>query len=258
VVVYVCTAKLPMIFGTQAYTLILTAEPALSELRVSGSAAQVTRASTALGQLMLLASGLIACVLLATNQGFVTWWLGPEQYGGTTLTVLLLAAMTTRHLTFTLGHILYCFGYEKALAVLGLADGLVTVGGTVGLVALLGPSGAALGSLLGVCLVSLPLSLYFLAKDGAVPVRSLLGCHLPWLWRFVLLAGLLMLLARVWLPADPVRLLAAGCGVCCLYGLTMWPVVRRSPLWVFLEPYLAALQARLNLTRRVGPERPLP
>jgi hypothetical protein len=57
---------------------------------------------------------------------------------------------------------------------------------------------------------------------------------------------------------DPVRLVAAGCGVCCLHGLTMWPVVRRSPLWVFLEPHLVALKARLNLTRRASPEGPFP
>jgi O-antigen/teichoic acid export membrane protein len=246
VVVYACTAKLTVIFSTQAYTLVTTAEPALSELRVSGSPERVVRASTALGQLMLLASGLIACVLLATNEGFVHWWLGPEQYGGATLTVLLLVVMLTRHTTFTLGHILYCFGYERALALMGLADGVVTVAGTVVLVALLGPCGAALGSLLGVCLVGLPLSLYLLARDAGVPLAALLRCHAPWLWRFVLLAGFLAALTRFWLPSGAVALTAAGLGVCCLYGVIMWPVVRRSPLWVFLGPQLAALQARLS------------
>jgi O-antigen/teichoic acid export membrane protein len=245
VVVYACTAKLTMVFSTQAYALIITAEPALSELRVSAAPERVMRASTALGQLMLLASGLIACVLLATNQGFVTWWLGPEQYGGTALTVLLLAAMLTRHLTFTFGHILYCFGYEKALALMGLADGAVTVGGTILLVALLGPCGAALGSLLGVCLVSLPVSLYLLARDAGMPLGAMLRCHVPWLWRFGLLAASLLAFTRVWLPVGAPALIAAGVGVCCLYGLVMWPVLSRSPLWVFLEPHLTALRARL-------------
>src|SRR5262249_51794304 len=118
VVVYACTGKLTSIFANQAYALVTTAEPALSELKVSQSVAHIVRVATALSQMMMLLSGLIACVVLATNQAFVLWWVGADRYGGLALTALLVAGMLTRHLTFTVGHILYCFRYEKVLAVI--------------------------------------------------------------------------------------------------------------------------------------------
>src|SRR5262249_42657978 len=102
VVIYTCTAKLISLSTTQVCGLATVAGPALSELRVSGRGGQLLRASTALGQLVLLSSGLVAGVILATNEGFVSWWVGPGLYGGTTLTLLLLGVMVARHLSFTL------------------------------------------------------------------------------------------------------------------------------------------------------------
>ena len=141
-VVYACTGKLINLFSQQAYALITTAEPGLSQLRVSASMSRVVRAATVLSQLMLLFTGLIACVVLATNEGFVGWWVGADRYAGAELTGLLLAVMIVRHLTFTMRHLLYCFGYERALALIGLADGAATVGATLFLVPFFGPIGS--------------------------------------------------------------------------------------------------------------------
>jgi O-antigen/teichoic acid export membrane protein len=238
VVVYVCTSKAVSLLANQVYLLATTADPALCEVRAGGSREHVGRVSAALSQLTLLASGLVAAVVLATNEGFVGWWVGPEQYGGNALTAWLLAAMLARHLTFTLCHLLYCFGREKALALLLLADGVVVVGGVVALVALLGPVGAPLGSLLGVCLVTLPGCLVLLARDAGVTPLALLRCHFPWMWRFAALVLALAALGQVWRPRDLPGLAITGLGVGLAYALVMLPMSLRSQLGPYLRPRL--------------------
>jgi O-antigen/teichoic acid export membrane protein len=239
VVVYVCTAKLVNILAVQTYTLVLTAEPALSELRAAGQASRVAQVGTALRELMLLASGLVACVVLSTNEGFVTWWVGTDWYAGNGLTYLLLATMMARHLTFTLGHLLFCCGYERALAVLGVLDGTAAVAGGLLLIPHLGLAGAALGSLLAVVLLHLPACLCLLARDSQLSLLALARAHRPWVLRFVPLAAGLGLLGWVWKPADLLSLTLTGLGVCLAYVLLMIPAVRRSPLWPYFRPRLA-------------------
>ncbi len=246
VVVYACTGKTITLLGNQIYVLATTADPALSEVRVGGSREQMARISAALSQLTLLASGLVAVVVLATNEGFVGLWVGAQLYGGTMLTVWLLVSMLLRHLTFTLGHLLYCFGYERALAFLLLADGLVTVAGVLELVALAGPAGAPLGSLLGVCLTSLPVSLYLLARDSGLTPLGLLRCHWPWLWRFTGLVLVLVLVGQVWKPRELPGLAATGAGVGLAYGLLMLPMSLRSQMGPYLRPRLLGLWIRLT------------
>jgi O-antigen/teichoic acid export membrane protein len=239
VVVYVCSSKLVSILAVQTYTLVLTAEPALSELRAAGQAGRVAQVATALRELMLLVSGLVACVILSTNEGFVNWWVGAEQYAGNGLTYLLLATMITRHLTFTLGHLLFCCGYARALAVFGLLDGAATVLGGALLVPHFGLLGVVLGSLLAVLVIELPAALYLLARDSQVSLLALIRAHLPWLVRFVPLAVGLGLLGLVWKPANLLTLAATGAGVSFAYVLLMVPMVRHSPLWLYLEPLMA-------------------
>jgi hypothetical protein len=110
---------------------------------------------------------------------------------------------------------------------------------------LFGLIGAPLGSLVGVCLISLPVCLYFLGRDTDVSAWGLLWSHLPWFWRFACLAGACAALPFVWQPQGVLGLIATGSGVCVLYGLVMWPMVWRSPLGAVLLPHLAAWRGKL-------------
>ena len=57
--------------------------------------------SAALAQATLAVSGLVACIVLAVNGGFVRWWVGPGSIRRHPLTLLLLAAMMIRHFNTT-------------------------------------------------------------------------------------------------------------------------------------------------------------
>jgi O-antigen/teichoic acid export membrane protein len=243
VVLFACTAKLTTLFGPQVYTLATTAEAALSELRTRESPGRLLDVSGTLRQAILLASGLVVCVVLAANEAFVTWWVGTDRYGGLAITVLLAVTMVLRHLHFTLGHLLYCLGQERPLALLSLADGTVTVAATALFVALLGPLGAALGSLAAVVLVSLPGCLFLMGRVLATSRLAVLRAHLPWLGRFLVVAVVVTLVGQYWQPRTLVGLVGLGLGVCVLYLAAMYPLARRSSLWQYLEPVLTR---RLN------------
>ena len=127
VVPYACTGKLIAVLANQPQAILQSAAPALSELRTTADRGRLFQVSAALAQATLAVSGLVACVVLAVNAGFVRWWVGPDQFGGLPLTLLLLAAMMIRHFNTTNVYALFCFGHERRLALTGLADGIATL-----------------------------------------------------------------------------------------------------------------------------------
>ena len=82
VVPYACTGKLVSVLANQPQAILQSAAPALSELRTTSDRGRLFQVSSALAQATLAVSGLVACVVLAVNAGFVRWWVGPEQFGG--------------------------------------------------------------------------------------------------------------------------------------------------------------------------------
>ena len=119
VVPFVCTGKLISVLTNQPQLLMQAAGPALSEMRMGEPKARLFQVSSALTQAMLMASGAVACAVLAVNQGFVTWWVGADQYAGLPLTVLLVLVMLLRHWNTTTVYTLFAFGRERRLAVRG-------------------------------------------------------------------------------------------------------------------------------------------
>jgi O-antigen/teichoic acid export membrane protein len=201
VVPYSCTAKLIQVLANHPQMLMQAAAPALSEMRMSESRARLSTTTSALTRAMLVVSGGLGCVVLAVNQPFVQWWVGGAQYGGLTLTALLVVAMIARHLNTTTVYAIFCFGHERRTALTALADGVVTVTASALLIPFFGLSGAAIGSLVGVLSVSFLPNLAVLARETGVrlvaPVLDLRG----WLVRFGIVAALAMLVA--WRPATP-------------------------------------------------------
>ena len=243
VVTYTCTAKLVAVLANQPQALLQTAAPALSELRTREGPARIFPVTAALAQAALALSGLIACVVLAVNGGFVAWWVGPDRFGGQALTALLLAAMVARHVNVTHVYALFCFGHERRLAITGLADGLSTLALTAIGLAVFGLPGAPLGAIAAVLLVGGPLNLAALARQASVSPAGILGALGPWFWRCAVMAALGAAAGRV-LGGAGFPLLAAGAAaIAAAYAAIVGPAVLRSPAGPYVAPLLARVRA---------------
>lgn len=245
IVPYTCTSKLISVLANQPNLLMQAAFPALSEMRTAETRERLLQVASALGLAMLLLSGLAICVLIAVNQGFVVWWVGAGQFGGMTLTALFLAVMLLRHWNVTWVYTLFCLGRERRICLTNLAEGLVAGASMLMLVKLFGMKGAALGSLIGLCLVSLPANLSAMAAEVNTGIAPLFRNLWPWFWRFVLLALVSGWIARLWTPNNFPKLALTASGMGLIYALAMLPLVTSSSLAPYTRPRLNWLRGKL-------------
>ena len=258
VVPYACTGKLVSVLANQPQAILQSAAPALSELRSAGDRARLFQVSAALAQATLAVSGLVAIVVLAINGGFVAWWVGPEQYGGLTLTILLLAAMTIRHFNTTNVYALFCFGLERRLALTGLGDGLATLAISYALVKMFGIAGAPIGAVAGVLLVSGPLNITALSRETGVERHQLITTLRPWLWRFALLGGAVGTAGAFVQPASFFLLAAMAAAAASIYTVVVVAPLLRSPAGVYLRPLLERLKDTVPFLTSGKDDRRLP
>src|SRR4029450_10740052 len=87
VVPYTTTGKLLSVLANQPNLVMAAAAPGLSEARMATDGRTRLRISVALGQGMLILTAVIVVVIIAINEVFISWWLGPAQYGGPLLTL---------------------------------------------------------------------------------------------------------------------------------------------------------------------------
>jgi O-antigen/teichoic acid export membrane protein len=236
VVPYSLTSRLIVILANQGQAAVQLAIPGLAEI---GAARDPGRARSAIMSLtfsLLLVSGLIACGLLAVNAIFVDWWVGPNHFAGPLLNGLLLLVMLMRHWNLAVVLSLFALGHNRRIPLTGLADGLVTLGSSWVLIGTLGMVGAPLGALLGVCLVSLPLNLFALARTLGLGVGRTVAPLANWATRFVILAGGAAMLGWTLPPGnlrDPATLgclMTVGLAVTVIYVVVMRPVWSVTPL----------------------------
>jgi O-antigen/teichoic acid export membrane protein len=246
VVSFVCTGKLATVLANQPQILMQAASPALSELKVAAPREHLFDVSSAIARAMLLGSGAVACVVLAVNEAFVGWWVGSTQYGGPVLTFFLLLVMLLRHWNTTAVYTVFCFGHERSISLITLGDGVVTVGASIFLLQSLGPVGAPLGSLAGVCFVSLPWNLMIVAGDTGRPLQHLIRFHLPWAWRFALLFTGSAMMGMLWPPTTAVAMMATAAVISLVYGVVMLPLALRSPLGSYVVPQLLRTWLRVK------------
>lgn len=123
VVPYACTLKLALVLWNQPILMMQAAEPGLSELKTGGSKSRILRPITALTQAILMLSGLVACVVIAINRSFVTWWIGGAQYLGLTILLVYMLNMLIRHWNIATTYTLFCFGYERRICLTTLLEG---------------------------------------------------------------------------------------------------------------------------------------
>lgn len=256
VVTYTCTDKLVTLFANQPAMLLQVAGPGLSELKALQEKQRLHRVRLALVQLTLLASGGLATLVLGVNSGFVSWWVGPHLYAGFALTAALCADMMLRHFHSSVSAALFYAGYEKRLTFVYAADAAVTVTASVLLVPRLGVIGAPLGSLLGLCLASIPANLVLLARDSQTTPVSLLRSLAPWAWRFIV-AGVIALGVAFGLePSGFITLALASTLVTVVYTGLQLPIALRPPLGEYVRPRLAAAWTKLRRRAVPVPQKP--
>ena len=238
---YACTGKLISVLANHPQLLMQAAAPAIAEMRTSATRADLTRVAVALMRAMLIASGAVACFVLAANQIFVSWWVGGDYFAGVALTLLLVAAMLARHFSTTLVYALFSFGHERRLSLTAVSDGLVTLAVTATLASFtgLGVKTAAIGSLAGVLLVSIPACSRGLARELQIGVGELIGSVRGWALRFAAAALASLLVSRLLPAGGAAGVVAAAGAVAVIYGALMWPLLIEPPLGTYVRSAMA-------------------
>jgi O-antigen/teichoic acid export membrane protein len=252
VVPYACTAKLVVVLANHPQLLMQTAAPALSELRASGDRHRLGDVCAALTRAMLIVSGGVACLVLAINQLFVQWWVGPSQFAGWRLTAAVITMMLLRHLNTTNVYALFAFGQERAISLTALTDGAVTMVVSALLVHRYGIIGAPLGSLVGVTLVSLPINFWRLSHDLGVHWTYLIRQLRGWAIRFTVAAILCGLMGRL-APAQgfwALLVTASLAGV--VYAGAMLPLALEPPLGKYVRAAWNPVAALLPVKRPIA------
>ena len=248
VVPYACTQKLISVLSNQPQVLTQAAAPALSELRMAGSREKLLSVTASLSLALMLISGAVVTVVVAINRSFVSWWVGPEHFGGIVLTVLFAGAMLARHWATSLVYSLFAFGHERRLAITALADGAITLLLSVVFAAWIGVVGVPLAFLCGALLVSVPAHLRGLGREVGESPLSYVSALAP---LGVRLLALLPVAAGVNLfvrPGSFVAVAATAAAMATLYMAVMLPIALRPPLREYLQgalaPVLASIRSR--------------
>ncbi len=245
VVIYNCSSKLVSALANQPQILMGVASPAISELRATGDRPRLLTVAICLTRIMMSASGLVACVVLAANPRFVAWWVKGVPFAGITVTALLVSAMLLRHLNLTTTATLICFSRERRLSLTTLADGAVTIVSCWIGIHFWGLTGAAIGSVTGVLLVSLPLNFTDLARQTGVSPWLILRSLIPWFWRFALATAIGQAIRMSgWMITLP-GFFASCAAVGLLYVLLVLPLFFREPLAQYTRPLVARFHAKL-------------
>ena len=247
VVPYGCTQKLIAVLANQPQLLTETALPALSELKVGATREKRLMVSSALVLAMMLTSGAVFTVILAVNRTFVTWWVGPAQYAGAVLSVVMLLTMILRHWNTALSYSLLSFGYERRLSLTTLIDAAVSVAAALIFVPIAGLAGVPLGLITGVLLVSLPLNLSALAAESGVRVWALLGGLKSWAIRVAIVAAFAAGASVMSFAPTVTSLALATIAVGVSYLIVAGPLAMRPPLDVYVRPLLGRARGIMSL-----------
>jgi O-antigen/teichoic acid export membrane protein len=240
---YACTGKLITVLANHPQLLMQAAAPAIAEMRTSADRAALTRVAIALMRAMLIVSGAVGCFVLIANEAFVSWWVGVAQFAGTPLTLLLLAGMLARHFATTLIYALFSFGHERRLSLAGVSDGIVTLVATLLLVRFteLGVLSAAVGSLAGVVLVTIPVCAAALARELQISPIELIGSLRGWAVRFAFVAALGYFSSSFVVDRGLKGIIAGGLGIGLIYLASVWTLLIEPPLGTYVRAAIGAV-----------------
>jgi O-antigen/teichoic acid export membrane protein len=249
VVPYAVTQKLIAVLANQPQMIMEMAMPGLSQMKTSESRENIFRVCNALTLSMLTLSGAVVCVYVAVNHSFVNWWIGASQFGGSALTLALAGCLLLRQWNTTSVYTIFALGYERRISITTLVEGIVNVAAAFGLVHWLGPIGAPLGSVLGLCLVSIPGNFSALAHEVQMPILRVAAPLWPWFWRMSLAAAFAALVGLRWQAKLP-YIIGVACLIGGVYILLMLPMIMNSHLRRYLPSQVT--RAWESLLRRLN------
>ncbi len=232
---YSCTSKMITALASQPQLFVLTALPGLSQMKTSVSTDRIRLVTTVLAEGMLILGGAIVCVSFSVNEYFVRAWVGPKLFGGTLLTALILTGMLMRQLDIAFSQALFAMSHERALAVKGLVDGVVTTLSAFLAIHWFGLYGAAMAQIAGVLLVSLPTDVRLFCREFDVGAWKALSPYVPYLWRLVLTCAAGMLLARDLNPHSYLAIAQIAIVVLALYFALVFHHIRHTPLRGYVQ-----------------------
>ena len=228
VVPFSCTQKLTAIGSNQPLVIMQTAQPALSELRAQGDRKHLASVVGSLTQAMLVLSGAVTVVILAINHAFVTTWVGNSQYLGFAVTLAMLIEMMLRHWNVTTVYSLFSFGHQRHISTVSVIEGALSTLFSAGLILLMGPIGAVLGSIVAVLGVSLPWNLWKLSRELECSVLDLLTPLSGWAMRFVPVLGVVAIVGETLQPHNYPAIAGIALAAIALYSSLQWSIVRHS------------------------------
>jgi O-antigen/teichoic acid export membrane protein len=246
VVPYTITDKLVTLFSNTPLHFIYAAQPALSELKGGASRHRLLDVCNGVTQVALMASGFLACVIIAVDRGFVFWWVGSSEFAGNHVVLVLVITMLLSHWTTTTISAIFAFGFERLISFTTVLNGVATLGLTVVLTRRFGLVGAPIAAIAGFVVVGLPAHLFVIARETGTTFGAGLVALVPWAWRFALVAAGAALFAHVYAPSSFLTLAASSTAVAVVYVALMFPLAMREPLGPYVRPRIAALRARIT------------
>jgi O-antigen/teichoic acid export membrane protein len=172
---------------------------------------QRLRGAFEIGNRLSLAITLPLCVTLGVlAHPILLAWVGPAFAGGTTVVVLLLAAMAVWALTRTGLLIMQGMGEARVPALIHVGEALLNVALSVVLGVMWGANGVALATLIAAVLANVGLLVPFLCRRFGVPLPGLAGSVLRAHGPATLAAGAVGALALEWVHTDRLLPLLIG------------------------------------------------
>ncbi|HET7231344.1 MAG TPA: hypothetical protein VFJ16_15150 [Longimicrobium sp.] len=242
-VVYALTAKMGTIGMQMSWQAPDAALVGLAQLKGEGRADRVREVAASLLRLLLVASGGVACAVVALNPAFVTLWVGPSRFGGLALNAMIAAVILSHSLAHGLFATSATLGTRVQAGWASLAQGAVNLGAAIVLGRWFGLTGVALAAVISTILVAYPAGVWMLKKSTGMGQAELWrGALGPWAVRGAALlalgAAVSVLGARTW-PWVPLAL-AAPLGL--LYLWVMRPLYAGLPLPARIRPLLVRLR----------------
>jgi O-antigen/teichoic acid export membrane protein len=246
--VYSSTGRALQIGSNLPMALIESAGPGLAELRAV-SQERVRVAARTLLCLVPVTTGLFLVGYVAANPAFVNWWLGPSQFGGRLLTVVIAVSIGCKHYLAILTYAIFYLGKERRPLVISLVTTpLATLVLLLG-ARELGPIAAPLGVVIATLCVGAPMGLASLAKDLGPEMPALLKHLMAWAWRFVVAMTAAYFLS-VWLDGGLMASIAAALLAGAVYVVLVAPLVLSGTMGEYLLARLPrAIERPLSLVR---------
>jgi O-antigen/teichoic acid export membrane protein len=180
------------------------------------------RGAFLIGNRLSLAVALPLCVTLGLlAEPILRVWVGPEYVGGTTVVVLLLAAMAVWALTRAGLLILQGMGEARVPALIHVAEAVINVALSIALGITMGINGVALATLIAAVVTNVGLLVPFLCRRFGVPVTRLAGSVLREHGPAALAAGVVgALILSQWNPQRLLGLAVASAAMLAVYLAT--------------------------------------